>query len=198
MKRREFLQSTASVTGLTFVSCSLGMVSACAESANGEERRSVVVNGKTMRTIEIHCHSYVHDVFPLIDGKDDLGYLMPVVNTPPLRNKLDIDNVDFRLQQMDAQGIDIQALSLHVGQYHHWAERDLATEIVAIQNNKIAELWVHRSRRGYSEVVNYIRRSLANSVVRETANMVLRETSVERAPPCVRPSHLLALLQVQT
>ena len=33
-----------------------------------------------------------------------------------------------------------------------------------------------------TEVVNYIRRSLANIVVRETANMVLRETSVERAP----------------
>lgn len=27
---------------------------------------------------------------------------------------------------MDAQGIDVQAVSLHVGQYHHWAERDLA------------------------------------------------------------------------
>ena len=63
---------------------------------------------------------------------------------------------------------------------------------------KIAENWVSRSRRGYSEIVNYIRRSLANIVVRETTNMVLRETSVERAPPCVRPSHLLALLQVAT
>jgi aminocarboxymuconate-semialdehyde decarboxylase len=48
--------------------------------------------------------------------------------------------VDTRLQQMDEQGIDIQAVSLHVGQYHHWAERDLAKQIVAIQNEKIAEL----------------------------------------------------------
>ena len=140
MKRREFIQKSASVAGLSFVSCGLGTLAGCGESANGSERRKVVINGKRMRTIDIHCHSYVHDVWPLVEGRDELGYLMPVVNTPPLRNKLDINNVDFRLQQMDEQGIDIQAVSLHVGQYHHWADRDLATEIVGIQNAKIAEL----------------------------------------------------------
>lgn len=140
MKRREFLGKTASVTGLTFVSCGLGSIAACSEHANGAERRQVVVNGKKMRTIDMHCHSYVHDVWPLIEGHHDLDYLMSVVNTPPLRNKLEIDNVDFRLQQMDEQGIDIQAVSLHVGQYHHWADRELAAEIVGIQNHKMAEL----------------------------------------------------------
>ncbi|MGI9236404.1 MAG: amidohydrolase family protein [Woeseiaceae bacterium] len=140
MKRREFLTKTASVTGLTFVSCGLGSLAGCTDHANGSERRQVVVNGKKMRTVDIHCHSYVHDVWPLIEGQHDLDYLMTVVNTPPLQNKLAIDNVDFRLQQMDDQGIDVQAVSLHVGQYHHWANRDLAGEIVGIQNNKIAEL----------------------------------------------------------
>ncbi len=140
MKRRTFIQQSASVAGLSFVGCGLGAFAGDAETSNHGGRRRVVVNGKTMRTIDIHCHSYVHDVWPLIEGRDELGYLLPVVNTAPLRNKLDINNVDFRLQQMDEQGIDIQAVSLHVGQYHHWADRDLATEIVSIQNNKIAEL----------------------------------------------------------
>ena len=140
MKRREFMQKTASVAGLSFVGCGLGAISGCADEAHSSERRQVVVNGKKMRTIDIHCHSYVHDVWPLVEDYDDLGYLTSVTNIPPLQNKLDINNVDFRLQQMDEQGIDIQAVSLHVGQYHHWAERDLATEIISIQNNKIAEL----------------------------------------------------------
>jgi len=146
MQRRDFLGKTASVTGLSFLSCSLGTLNGCTTtvnehlSTNAAKHAPVVVNGKQMRTVDIHCHSYVHDVWPLIKDHDDLGYLASVLNTPPLQKKLAIDNVDFRIQQMDAQGIDVQAVSLHVGQYHHWAERELAAEIVAIQNQKIAEL----------------------------------------------------------
>jgi len=140
MKRREFLQQSGSVAGLSFVSCGFGAIAADTPEIHGGKRRRVVINGKQMRTIDIHCHSYVHDVWPLIQDSDELGYLSPVLDIPPLRKKLDIDNVEFRLQQMDEQGIDIQAVSLHVGQYHHWAGRDLATEIVAVQNRRIAEL----------------------------------------------------------
>jgi len=57
-----------------------------------------------------------------------------------VRPKIDIPNVEYRLAQMDQQGIDVQAVSLHVGQYHHWADYDPASSIVAIQNEKIAEL----------------------------------------------------------
>ena len=140
MKRREFMQQAASVAGLSFVSCGLGAISGCTSDAHASERRQVMVGGKKMLTVDMHAHSYVHDVWPLIKDHEDLSYLMSVVNTPPLKNKLDINNVDFRLQQMDEQGIDVQAVSLHVGQYHHWADWDLASEIVTIQNNKIAEL----------------------------------------------------------
>jgi len=140
MKRRQFIKQTASVAGLSFVGCELGgLRNAVAQSGDGE-RRQVMIDGKRMLTVDIHSHSYVHDVLPLISGHDDLGYLESVLNTPPLQNKLNINNVDFRLEQMDKQGIDIQAVSLHVGQYHHWADRDLAAQIVTIQNEKIAEL----------------------------------------------------------
>jgi len=102
-------------------------------------RRQVSIGGTRIQTVDMHCHSYVHDVWPLIEEHGDLGYLASVVDNPILRNKIDINNVDFRLQQMDEQGIDVQAISLHVGQYHHWAGPDLAAKIVAIQNEKIAE-----------------------------------------------------------
>ena len=140
MKRRQFLKQSASVAGLSFVSCGLGSTLSAAEHAHAGERRMVSVNGKRMRTVDIHCHSYVHDVWPLIEDRDDIGYLRGLVDNPGLRGKIDLNNVDFRLQQMDEQGIDIQAVSLHVGQYHHWADQDLAAQIVKIQNDKIAEL----------------------------------------------------------
>ena len=138
MKRRQFLQQSASVAGISFVGCGLGSISGCMENAQAA-RREVSIDGKRIRTVDIHCHSYVHDVLPLIEDHSDLGYLASVVDNPILKNKLDINNVDFRLQQMDEQGIDVQALSLHVGQYHHWAGPDLAAKIVAVQNEKIAE-----------------------------------------------------------
>ena len=137
MKRRHFLQQTASVAGISFVGCGLGTMTACAEDAHGA-RRQVSIGGKRIRTVDIHCHSYVHDVWPLIEDHGDLGYLESVTDNPILRKKIDINSVDFRLQQMDEQGIDVQALSLHVGQYHHWANPDLAAKIVALQNETIA------------------------------------------------------------
>lgn len=141
MKRRQFIKQTASVAGLSFVGCGLGGLAACTDSANGSERRRVTIDGKRMLTVDIHCHSYVHDVWPLIEEqRGDIPYLLPLLDNERLRNKIDIASVDFRLQQMDQQGIDVQAVSLHVGQYHHWADRDLAAKIVSVQNEKIAGL----------------------------------------------------------
>lgn len=138
MKRRHFLKQSASAAGISFVGCGLGSLSGCSESAHGA-RREVSIDGRRIKTVDIHCHSYVHDVWPLIEDSGQIDYLMSVVDNPVLKEKIDINNVDFRLQQMDEQGIDVQALSLHVGQYHYWADRDLAARIVDVQNEKIAE-----------------------------------------------------------
>ncbi len=140
MKRREFLKYSASATGLSFVGCGLSGVANSSGHESHKGRREVVVNGKRMLTVDIHCHSYVHDVWPLIESSDNIDYLRPLLDNARLKSKIDIDSVDFRLQEMDQQGIDIQAVSLHVGQYHHWADYDLAAKIVAVQNEKIADL----------------------------------------------------------
>lgn len=140
MKRRQFIRQTASIAGLSFVGCGIGGSLAAEEHSHDGERRQIMVNGKRMLTVDMHCHSYVHDVWPLISDRDDIDYLRPLIDNERLKNKIDLNNVDYRLQQMDDQGIDVQAVSLHVGQYHHWADRDLAAQIVNIQNEKIAEL----------------------------------------------------------
>jgi len=140
MKRRQFVKQAVSVAGLSFIGCGLGTYAGAAETSTPGERRKVMVNGKRMLTVDIHCHSYVHDVWPLIADSDEIDYLRPLLKNEHLKKKIDLNNVDFRLQQMDEQGIDMQAVSLHVGQYHHWADRDLAAQIVSTQNEKIADL----------------------------------------------------------
>lgn len=139
MKRREFVKSISAVAGISFIPCGLAGMQGQDHGHGSAQRREVVVNGKRMLTVDIHCHSYVHDVWPLISESDEIGYLRPLLESP-VREKIELPNVDFRLAQMDQQGIDIQAVSLHVGQYHHWADYDLAGQIVTIQNQKIAEL----------------------------------------------------------
>jgi len=139
MKRRQFVKSVSSLAGIGFLPCGLSALAGTAHAHKSGERREVIVNGKRMLTVDMHCHSYVHDVWPLISDSQEIGYLRPLLKSPVLE-KIAIPNVEFRLAQMDEQGIDIQAVSLHVGQYHHWADYDLARQIVSIQNEKIAEL----------------------------------------------------------
>jgi aminocarboxymuconate-semialdehyde decarboxylase len=98
--------------------------------------RTVTINGKQMLVIDMHAHSQVPDVWPLIDGRPELhgenffaqGPLKPVEHLPT------------RLAEMDRMGIDMEVLSISVEQYFYWAERDLAAEIVRIQNEKLTEV----------------------------------------------------------
>jgi len=139
MKRREFVKNISTLAGIGFVPCGLAATMSSGHDRSSTARREVIINGKRMLTVDMHCHSYVDEVWPLISDSEEIGYLRPLLGSP-VRPKIDIQNVEFRLAQMDDQGIDIQAVSLHVGQYHHWADQDLAAQIVAIQNEKIAEL----------------------------------------------------------
>jgi aminocarboxymuconate-semialdehyde decarboxylase len=149
--RRKFLKGTlAAGAGITFVGCQAAdtPVAAPTDSASTAlaERdpdtlqaafpRPVVVNGKRMLTVDIHCHTEVADVWPLIEGQEELHGENPY-GPNPLSEATD---VDIRLASMDATGIDVQALSISVGQYFHWADHDLAEKIVRVQNEKLAQV----------------------------------------------------------
>ncbi len=142
--RRDFLKSTlAAGAGLTFVGCSSTDEAASApavardpDTLQSDFPRPVMVNGKRMLTIDIHCHSEVADVWPLIEGHDALDGKNPYDPNPLTRS----NDVSARIVDMDATGIDVQALSISVGQYFHWADHDLAAKIVRVQNEKLAEV----------------------------------------------------------
>src|SRR4030042_5513710 len=49
-------------------------------------------------------------------------------------------DIGLRLEDMDRMGVDIQVLSPSPAQYYLWAEPDLASTLVQIQNERIAEV----------------------------------------------------------
>jgi aminocarboxymuconate-semialdehyde decarboxylase len=121
--RREFLQTAA--TGLVFVGCDL----LAAHHARAQaRRREVMVNGKRVKTIDVHAHCAVPEALALMNLK---------LAGPGLRPDLDMaTEAGGRLRAMDEQGIDVEALSINPDWYT--LDRDLAKQVCAIQNEKLA------------------------------------------------------------
>ena len=72
------------------------------------------VNGKRVKTIDVHAHCLFHEAEKLMGDDDE------------------------RLRAMDAMAVDMEVLSISPFWYHK--DRDLAGEIVKVQNEKLAEL----------------------------------------------------------
>ena len=125
--RRDFIRaSSGALAGLVFVDCSLQMASPARAQTR---RREVVVNGKRAKVVDIHAHCAVPEALALMNQK--LGGL-------GLRPDLDMaTEFAVRLQAMDEQGIDVEALSINPNWYG--VERDQAQQIIKVQNEKLAE-----------------------------------------------------------
>jgi aminocarboxymuconate-semialdehyde decarboxylase len=118
------------LAGLAFVGCSLSNASGTSgpaapnPGAGQGRRREVVVDGKRVKTVDIHAHTIVPEA-------------AAVINHPLEAPGLLWSNLSDRIQEMDAEGIDVEALS--VNPYWYRAERDAAAELIRIQNEKLAE-----------------------------------------------------------
>jgi len=123
--RRDFLKGAAGAAGIVFSGCSL--LRAAQQSGAPAKRRQVTVGGKRVKTIDVHAHVNVAEALAL----------MP--NPPNGQNLfLTPERVPDRLSLMDQQGTDIEALSINP--FWYGTERDLARQIVKLQNEKLAEL----------------------------------------------------------
>ena len=87
-------------------------------------RRQIMVRGRRVKTIDIHAHCVVPEALALVPGS--------VANPPAL--VLGPDRID----QMDAQGIDVQVLSIN--QFWYAATRDVAERVVDVQNHRLGEI----------------------------------------------------------
>lgn len=118
--RREFLKNVASGTaGLVFL-----------PQAGPVRRREVSIGGRRVKVVDVHGHCLVPEVLDVIK---DPALAATVKNTlSSARLALGPD----RLRYMDEQGIDVQALSINA--FWYGTDRELARQIVKIQNDRIA------------------------------------------------------------
>jgi aminocarboxymuconate-semialdehyde decarboxylase len=123
MTRREFLEKSAgAAAGIAFVGCALtGAPSAQAQA----RRREVVVSGRRVKTVDVHAHCSVPEAMALMGRKVAPETLL-------------LSRVQDRINAMDEQGIDVEALSINA--YWYKADRDLARQLIRIQNEKLAEI----------------------------------------------------------
>jgi aminocarboxymuconate-semialdehyde decarboxylase len=96
------------------------------DAAASGRRREVLVGGRRVRTIDVHAHCVIPEAYALLGLKvqDHRG---PGIDEVGPR----------RIREMDAQGIDMEALSINPAWYR--AERDLAAQVIKIQNERLAE-----------------------------------------------------------
>ena len=118
--------------GIGFVGCELhsvapgeGSTSRASAPNVHAQRREVVINGKRVKTVDIHAHCAVPEAMAVIDAHGA---------TPTLL----MTDTSVRIAAMDAQGLDVSALSINPYWYH--AERDAAAQLIRIQNEALVEI----------------------------------------------------------
>jgi aminocarboxymuconate-semialdehyde decarboxylase len=84
----------------------------------------VVVNGRRVKTVDVHAHCSVPEAMALMGLTVSPAALL-------------MSNAADRMRAMDEQGIDVEALSINP--YWYAADRDVARELIRIQNEKLAE-----------------------------------------------------------
>ncbi len=134
--RRDFLKR-GTAAGIVFCGC--GMMDAARAQQPGAQRLPVTLNGKRVKTIDVHAHCHFREAVALT-GEDE-SRILP-------RTKGSLEHyivIEQRLKGMDAQAIDMEVLSINPFWYRR--ERDLAAKIVEVQNEKLAELCASRPDR---------------------------------------------------
>ena len=130
--RREFFRTVASVTaGLAVTDGLLAGAGLPPSQTTPPKRREVSVGGRRVKVIDVHCHCIIPEAAEIVKGTplaDAARAGGPNVLGPQ------------RLELMDRQGVDVQALSINA-YWWYAADRDLARRIVDIQNERLAA-WV--------------------------------------------------------
>jgi aminocarboxymuconate-semialdehyde decarboxylase len=112
--RRTFLKEA----GVVFTGCCSVM------SGQTARRRQVMVGGRRVRTVDIHAHVIIPEATALMGLKTaptDASVMAPA-----------------RFDRMDEWGTDMQALSINPNWYA--TDRDVATRLIQLQNERLAEL----------------------------------------------------------
>nr|WP_249792327.1 amidohydrolase family protein [Bradyrhizobium sp. BRP22] len=120
--------------------CSCGLLRSAHAQQPTRQTLPVSVNGKRVKTIDIHAHCQIREAGALLGN--DAGK----TQVPPVRGAEEaFINLDRRLAAMDAQAVDMEVLSINP--FWYGRDRELARSIVQIQNEKLAELCASKPDR---------------------------------------------------
>ena len=128
MDRRHFVTSLAGATAGAYAMGRSGGA-ALGQTPAAAKRREVSIAGKRIKVIDVHCHCVV-DVADVVKG------------TPLAKSGGGGGNQVLgpqRLQIMDQQGVDVQALTIN-GYWWYAADRDLARRIVQVAERGAGEV----------------------------------------------------------
>ena len=135
--------------GVIFTGCSLIDAAAKRAPARAPKRKAakssasrlpVLIKGKRIKTIDVHAHCLIAEALALLPAEDAKKIY------PPTKGSAEFDVVlEQRFAGMDAQGIDMEVLSINPWWYRK--ERDLAEQIIQRQNEGLAELCAKEPRR---------------------------------------------------
>jgi predicted TIM-barrel fold metal-dependent hydrolase len=134
--RRNFLKGGVA-SGVVFCSCCL-LDQARAQGT--PSKLPVIVSGKRVKTIDVHSHCQFHEAGAL------MGAEAAAVQLPPVNGASEaFIEIDKRLAVMDSQAVDMEVLSINP--FWYGKDRDLAGQIVKLQNEKLAELCASKPDR---------------------------------------------------
>jgi len=137
--RRDFLKrGAAAASGIVFCGCGL-LHRASAEEQPKRQMLPVTVAGKRIKTIDVHSHCFFPAAGALLGGDP----LAPLPNNNGASEA--VIEIEKRLAAMDSQAIDMEILSINPFWYNR--ERDLAAQIVKVNNEKLAELCASKPDR---------------------------------------------------
>ena len=137
--RREFIRdATGTMAGVVFTGCSL--LQAAPARAQGKKRLPVMVRGKRVKTIDVHAHCLIPEALALLPGDEGKSIFPQTKGAQQFLIQL-----EERLAGMDAQGVDMEVLSINPWWYRK--ERDLVAQIIRVQNEKLAELCASKPDR---------------------------------------------------
>ena len=131
--RRDFLRNVAcAAAGMVVGGRGLADAAIGAFQAAPAARRRVTIGGRRVTVVDVHAHTFVPEVWDLVKNtplaetaKNNLtGAIALGPGTPA------------RLQYMDKEGIDYQAINVNAWGYS--ADRALARDLIQLQNEKIA------------------------------------------------------------
>jgi len=134
--RRDFLKNAAA-SGIVFCGCGVGH--AARAQSPGTQRSPVMINGRRIKTIDVHSHCHFREAVNLMG--EEAGSVLP--RTKGAQEHFIV--IEERLKGMDAQAIDMEVLSINPFWYRK--DRDTAAAIVKVQNEKLAELCASRPDR---------------------------------------------------